>query len=252
LLSAVLLHVLFFRAFKAQSPQASKQPGTRSEPDCVLLSPDRQGWYWEKELRAWCKIADPTLLSLPNETLGFSSVRHQGKIEYYTGAPVFLPQVPLASEASVPELPVNLGLEVSEAIRKTWPIRPPQMPLALPPSRLPETVLWRLSDGTPLKDLPNYSKEQVLEVVKTLPPAGATRIEVVKSWRLLRFRVVQSCGNRDLDMLALGDLKEKLQPLSTGSERALSAELESLLPMVDGESHTVEVEWRLSLSQEKV
>ena len=244
LLVTLFLHTAFLYGFKAR-PHGRPQPLHETQPDCVFLSAPGAGAEWEGEIRAWCKLADPTLLSLPNESLGFSRVRRQERVLPYSDVPpyeyssAFTPERPLP-ELALAEDPRPLADEISG----TWESFPAPVPPDPVATALPEGIIWRLPDGTVLDGMPALPEDDVRVAMAEKMPTAPTRIEVCRDARRLRVRVRRPSGSPQLDLLLLRVVTQAVGRLDRQEARGEPAE-GVLYPSGTGDIRTAEVEWRL-------
>ena len=255
LLGTLLLHAMLFYAFRGSTaPDVRIAP--RNAPECVWVSP-AASQTWEKEIYAWCLLADPTLLSLPDERYGFARVRRGERVLPHRSTPAF--EVPDETEETAAFPPLRLSppaLDVANALANRWPAA--ELPALEPPrlARLPEGVLWRFPDGTVLSGVPELDMDEVVAALRegplpTCPTGiGLARAEAGPTVGLGqtgapgRVRVLQQCSNQRLDDLLVRTLRRALARLDQDSATVATGKDASCFPTPGG-SIAFEVEWRL-------
>ena len=244
LLLALFFHVAFLYAFRIRPHARPDWPSTDS-PECVFLSPPGEASEWEQEIRAWCELADPTLLSLPNESRGFSRVRRRERVLPYSGVPPYEYASAFAQERALAELPLSDEPRPMEAeVSRTWQGTPAPVPPEPPAKPLPDGIVWRLPGGTVLSGMPELPEEDVRAASAVTPPKAPTRLEVTRDQRRLRIRVRKPCGSPRLDLLLLKAVTREVRRLERQEELGKPA-AGILYPPAPGDVRTVEVEWRL-------
>ncbi len=268
LLGTLLLYCVFSYAFRIAPPE-SRQVTVAEEPDCILLTPlsmissrSPEG-AWEREVHAWCLLADPTLMSLPNDRVGFGSVRSGERILPNTPIPLYECPVALDEETLPRSDPLFAELpSITDEIRGKWDAVKPQVPPAVPMLPLPRGVHWRWRDGRLLNDTPEIELAAAQAALRRGErPVGPTVVEVDRSGEarhvgelgrihtregeFARVRVRETCGNTLLDELVVVALRAKLlsQYRRSTEEGEPVAERE-YLPQ-PGKTLTFAVEWRL-------
>jgi len=241
ILLTIAMHVALFYGFRMRQVAPGSELASRHEPRTVLLSPPTGGHRWEQDLHAWSRIADPTLLSLPNERYGFSRIRRDERERPVSPPPAYpFPTKPIA-ERDLPlihlaHLPDSLG----DTIRRNWALPNPTLPPPPEPAVLPEGVIWRLADGTPLARQPEVPLESLAQRLSEEPADRPTQIDLSRPGQRLRVRVRHSCGNAALDIAAVKALAGELRhcELSDTPDQA-----PTYLP-AGTETVQIEVEWR--------
>ena len=244
LLLALFFHVAFLYAFRIRPHGRPQRPSTAT-PDCVFLSPPGEALEWEREIRAWCELADPTLLSLPNESRGFSRVRREERVLPYSDVPPYEYASAFAPERTFAELSLSDEPRPMEAeVSRAWQATPAPVPPEPPTKPLPDGIVWRLPDGTVLAGMPELPEDDVREASKATAPEAPTRVEITRDQRRLRIRVRRPCGSPELDLLLLKAVTREVRRLERQEE--LGKTVASVLyPSASGDVRTVEVEWRL-------
>ena len=242
-LGVLLLHVAFFYLFRVQSGGGREVPAD-TIPDCVFVSPLADAAAWEKELRAWCFLADPSLFTLPDEERGFSSVRETEHTLPMTEPPVFQPALKLAEERPFPQILLAPGLPpFDREISEKWTYARPPLPEVPPTVRLPQGVFWRFTDGTRLTDLPAPDNAEARKTTSEGgAPTASTLLEISFASSLPRVLVRRSCGNRLLDQMAVRELRKAV--LKREEVALQNGPAVSWFPAA-GQRSAFEVEWRL-------
>lgn len=216
---------------------------------CVLVpasAPENAG-RWAENLYEWARLRDPTLLVLPNESRGFSKVRHRDLEIAPAEVPAYEFQVEAMAEK--PHSPIAItGPEtpLTEKLLAAWrSTRPARLePVIIQP--FARGIFWRFHDGRPLTNPPDVSMDAVRSALNEAGfPKYPTSIRVsrLEASPTARVRVLQSCGNPVLDNLAVRAVRQavgrlELQERTPGAPR----EHPGFLPDVGG-SMEFEVEW---------
>ena len=251
LLLSLLVHAALFCCLKIEKrPRNNALANTM--PDCVLLSPysEKARWTgWERELRAWRVLADPTLFTVSDEELGFGYVRRGERELPATEVPAFRYQVSLSEDTPFAAFSLAVPLPgLSNEISAKWRAAPPPLPSAPPVTPLPKgEVIWRLPDGTLLSDVPALNKDELDQALASAGPGDSpTVIEVNRETDLVRIRVRESCGNPGLDRLLVKTLRKCV--IRIRNQKTQPSEQSSVFGdcfPAEGQSRTFEVDWRL-------
>jgi len=252
LLTTLLLHAGLLYGFKVQTC-VGRHVAAVSEPDCILVSPatelpQRPGPRdWEKQIHAWCFLADPTLMTLPDDTVGFGEVRRNERSLPVTEAPVFQCTVALIEERQLDELTLSSALaSVDHEVSAKWPLAELPRRETPPTCRLPDGLLWRLADGTVLRDVPDVAEEDVREALaEGSSPSEASRIEIDRTGEFGRIHVRRGCGNPRLDLLLVRALRKRMFRSEFQGESATAKASSDCIPAL-GKQSAFEVEWRLA------
>jgi len=243
---AVLFHAFFVFAFRS-IPFSAPKPYVETGPLCALLPPREQARGIMRDLWVWTDLADPTLLSLPNERYGFSRMLNTRPRPPYSGIPGYLPLFFYTPESPVEEPPPL----------PRWPSLPDQLALSWQPhaapvpadpdlGALPRGALWRFPDGRIVTDGPTVSPEQIRAATQDLDiqEAHAARIEIIRKINRLRVIVRRTSGSPQLDRLAAAVLIRTGGLILRRIEAGREQHVPSWLPDEDG-ARTIEFEWRL-------
>ncbi|MBR6059211.1 MAG: hypothetical protein IKP58_13670 [Victivallales bacterium] len=163
-----------------------------------------------KAIYAWTEINDPTLLILPNAKLGFSQfVPPTQPIDKKEVEPIKEERAELPPPPS-PNIPLSIDVASLEQLisanwNKTTTITLPTAPPIIPP----HGVFWRSEDGRLLKNPPESDVNQQTLAIGHGIPEQTTTIEIAPSSLLPTPRVIvrRSCGNAELDMVALNAVR---------------------------------------------
>lgn len=245
LCGALLLHVpfLLFRLGPAAPPDSPRNHRPRSVfiPSAAPHTPS------EKELLAWVQLADPTLLSLPDPAVGFSAPLLAPAPHAYTERVTPAPTATQIAERTFapPDPPPTRSLEAD--LTRQWPVRIPATPEPPAIPALPAAVLWRFADGALLRGMGELPAADLRLALRTGAPRQPTRFRVeLPLGAPARVRLQASCGNSDLDRLALQRLGPRVLTWEQDvGRRELSPETEPFT-LDPGRSRVVEVEWRLA------
>ena len=225
LLGAVALHVPF--AFMSGNPPPPRQELDFGETTQAISLPPPSDNLPEsiRAIYNWTEINDPTLLILPNHRLGFDHFIPQNE-------PIEKKTVPPIEEArnnipSPPVLSVPLDIDVSslaQMITDTWNDKT-ELTLPLAQANIPARgVFWRSENGRLLANPPENDLQRQALALSHGEPTQTTAIEIAPSPLLPLPRVVvrRSCGNAELDMVALDAVRLTLSkagplPLTPGA-----------------------------------
>ncbi len=247
ILATLLIHLALFYSFKMLPPSES-QKVSAPEPDCILLSPlaETNKALWEKNLLAWYFLADPTLITLPDDQLGFGVVRNGERIIPLRHTPRFEYTVKLSEEKGQPNFALARHLApVEPEISDKWSAAGPRMPEAPTVTPLPAGIVWRFPDGMRLPDAPQLDSDKIKTAIQTAkPPLRPTLIEVNQEATFTRVRIRQPSGNLLLDQLAVKQLKQEISRIKRRNHYQQKTETRSYLPK-KGQTRCFEVEWRL-------
>lgn len=173
----------------------------------------------------WTEINDPTLLILPNHRLGFDHfVPKTEPIEKQSVPPI---EEARNNIAPPPVLSVPLDIDVStlaQLISDNWNDKTEiSLPLAQPISPV-HGVFWHSENGRLLLTPPENDAQRQALALSHGVPTQTTAIEIAPSPLLPMPRVIvrRSCGNAELDMLALDAVRLTLAkagplPLTPGA-----------------------------------
>lgn len=258
MLGSLAVHAAMFYGFKPRT-FATAVAAQSPSPTCVLVSPLDASRNWERELYAWCFLADPTVLSLPDERFGFSDLRRGERILPLTAVSAYAePAIPIVTDA-FPEFAPVIPFEpfaTAAGAKTTAP------PVAIPEPEavvaLPTAILWRQADGTGMTPPPGWDPDAARAVLRGEPlPSTVTCLEIDREppfdrrLECARVRIVQSSGNVAADLLAVRSVQTSLFQ----AERARDADddPEPAAPWLPhpGQRQRVEVEWRLAASPEE-
>jgi hypothetical protein len=203
---------------------------------------------WEQTLHIWTRLADPTLLVLPDEELGFSQVRDEPRPMPETPVPEYLLVVKLADEAEQPVIRLAEPYRgLPDEMRLRWSLAKPESwehPALVP---LPRTLVWHRPDGQVMQNMPTLDAGSIREAIKAGGDARyPTRVEVFasSSERPGRVRVRRSSGNTLLDMLVVAALRQAIGRYERDA-RFFGLESRPMYLPEPGGSAFLEIEWSL-------
>ena len=216
---------------------------TETGPECVMAGNGGIQHQWERELKVWSLMQDPTIMTLPNYELGFSSVLDDAGPLPCLPVPPYELAVALAAEKPVKKLTLAVTTpSLIEAIRATWPRREPDAE-AVTAAELPKTLIWRTMDGQVIEAPPPVAAKALSEALTQGTPVRPTRIAITRLGTLASPRLQASCGVARLDQLALAMIGSRLSKLEGRAETDASAGPDPFFPAIGGR-RVVEVEWR--------
>jgi hypothetical protein len=199
---------------------------------------------WEDEIYKWTVLANPSLLSLPHLQLGFSQFRLETHPRFFTEVPAFTLEIePVAEQSNtpLPFTPARLPLE--QEIPRSWPLTSISQPTQTQQA-LPNTVIWRQADGALLMHMPKLPEAKLNAALAAVPPTGLTAIQISRSNGMVRVRLIRSCGNRELDALALAAVGQNVTRFE-GLERSFGKPEASLFFPPAENPTNIQVEWRM-------
>ena len=241
----VFLHAILFYGFSL-TPRPVPNRLRLYGPTCALLRTPKRARRWERSLWAWSRIADPTLLALPNERLGFSRVRKEKRVLPYTEIPAYRYVTTYLPETVVRPTPLaSPPPPLEKAVSLTWTDRLPPVPADPPLGSAPTRILWHFPDGRVIDDAPALP-ETILELALAKgKPTAPTGIAVIRSENRLRVAIRASCGNVDLDRMAYDALVRAAGEYQRRQSAGGAAGTASWFPG-PGQNVLIEIEWRLA------
>ncbi len=217
-------------------------------PESIMIAADDEASPLTERILAWSRIGDPTVATQPNPELGLSILHQYPPPSFFVEPPSLEIALPTEDiEVATPAPPRLRDLAQVREWREWLPPLPAAQPFPQP--ALPRHLIWRWPDGRAVENPPRIDLEEVREKAGGNPPRQPTVLEIAASSELPRFFVRQSCGNPDLDQLALRKLQEYFYgrlPAAPDSPPEASAELR--LPPLDSWLR-LEIEWRLALPE---
>lgn len=240
---AIILHVPFLLV-KARNGNAQNQQNDQfvNHSPRAFLFPPRNAKNLDKYILAiyeWADFDDPTVIIHPNPDYGFTKFIPKTPPQEV----IPLPEVePPRTEKSFPDIPdKNLETKArstAENIQASWN---KDTHLNLPaPQRIvrPRGVFWTTEYGSKLINPPKLDEEkQNLALLKGVPKS-VTKIEVDPNPNLPLKRIIlrESCGNKDLDLLAVEAVRNALE---NAGDKPLLPGFSPTQPV------TLVVDWRL-------
>ncbi len=258
LAGTLLLAALVWFGFRLEPVSASPPAHAESKGSShFVASPGHPGGIaeWERMLHTWARLADPTLLVLPDEELGFSRVRQTPRHLPATPLPEYRFLVVLAEE--VPQPAIRLAAprqELPDELRQRWSVAPPETQEFPPVVPLPRTIVWHRPDGQVLAEMPELDLDTVRRAIaEGGHPRYPTRLEILAGDSAFptRIRVRRPSGNTALDLHAVAVLQRDVGRL----ERRLRFGQEESRPVYlppPGGSAIIEIEWSLFPAERKV
>lgn len=247
---ALLLHLMFFFLFKTVPHDESTVTSRQLEPKLSILKYGEQASAQEKHLIEELRYNDPTLLTLPNEINGFSYLLSDRKKRIYTPAQPYRFQVPEENESSLHTQPLTIrSVSMAEALSSDWPRTFIAEKQSYIPKSLPNQVIWHLSNGEVLDNMPLPEQERIAQAAATL--TGPTVVRMIRNASFTRISLEKSCGESDLDQHVVSTLYSLTRRMPGNSvASAPDSAIKPRLPY-EGQSLVVEVEWRLAASRKE-
>lgn len=176
---------------------------------------------WQARVLAWADLRDPTVLSLPHPTRGFSGVRaneferpvQDVVMAHFVFEAEELPRMAAFAPQTVPVL-------LHEEIVRQTRLAPPTVPSAGKRTVRPTGILWLDKDGAEQADIPPLVLPDPVDM-EPQSITGDTVLNVRSDGKMLRVRIVRSCGSAALDGLALQHVRSdvlKRDPVPLGTE----------------------------------
>jgi hypothetical protein len=225
LLAAVAIHVPFAFMNGNPPPEPPELDFGETTQAISLPPPDENQPETIQAIYNWTEINDPTLLILPNHRLGFGHfVPKTEPIEKQSVPPI---EDARNNIAPPPVLSVPLDIDVStlaQLIANNWNDKTEiSLPMAQP-STPAHGVFWHSENGRLLLTPPENDAQRQALALSHGVPTQTTAIEIAPSPLLPMPRVIvrRSCGNAELDMLALDAVRLTLAkagplPLTPGA-----------------------------------
>ncbi len=215
-----------------------------------VASPGQPGGIaeWERMLHIWARLADPTLLVLPDEELGFSRVRQTPRHLPESPLPEYRFTIVLAAEAPQPEIRLAAPRqELPDELRQRWLVAPPETREYPPVAPLPRSIVWHRPDGQVLAAMPELDIGTVRRAIaEGGHPRYPTRLEIQAGDSAFptRIRVRRPSGNTALDLHAVAVLQRDVGLMERRQRFGLEAGRPLYLPPPGG-SAIIEIEWSL-------
>ncbi|MDX9981193.1 MAG: hypothetical protein RBU25_14300 [Lentisphaeria bacterium] len=251
LAGTLLLALLVWFGFRlepvpALSPASAETKGSSH----FVASPGQSGGIaeWERILHTWARLADPTLLVLPDEELGFSRVRQTPRHLPETPPPEYRFAVVLAAET--PQAEIRLAAprqELPDELRQRWLVAPPETREYPPVVPLPRAIVWHRPDGQVLAAMPELDIDTVRRAIaEGGHPRYPTRLEVQAGDSAFptRIRVRRPSGNTALDLHAVAVLQRAVGFMERRQRFGQEDTPPAYLPPPGG-SVIIEIEWSL-------
>ena len=214
LLITLLFHLVLLFGFRQDGEKPMEETAVYRR--ISMLPAGGRGEMTYAHLAAWLEYNDPTMIAKPNERYGYSGLTalHGWRDNRIVVGP--------EAEARQPDfvLPLRRKAEADHAglTMNDWlaaycnaPGRTAVTPVSLPFPRVFNSSgkeLWRgIFDG---------SEAELSREINRLPPVGGTVLELGNgsSDRLPRYQIRSSCGNRQLDLLALRKVMSRGEKIS--------------------------------------
>lgn len=201
-------------------PRAADKKATRSLATITMLPIERTpAFNWQRNLIASLDLLDPTIMSLPNATFGFSGARSlEDELPVQAPPPVEFTfrqsTVPSPPEIAIaPPPPSSAPLLIEEDLNAFWAAKaaqkaPPMEPL----------VYWTDDSGTAVPRMPDIDLAAIANGDAPMITSGPTRLRVLSQAASMRVRIVQSCGQPALDQLAVRQLRNYLVIMAAKGE----------------------------------
>ena len=172
----------------------------------------------------WLEYGDPTLISKPSQKHGFSSVYHLSGLrapepDLGYGILQSQPKMKMSSFEEIKFEKEPLGTELSK-VSNYKPAPVPPVLFKIQKKNPPEYPCWRKDDGENLPQL-FTNADEVRKKIQTLHPEGKTVLNVTfySSEFQPRPKVFVSCGNKELDSMAVDALIAKTALLSSSDRK---------------------------------
>ena len=203
-------YALLFSLFKFEiKAKATKDKSYRHLADVIMLPIEKNpSLPWQKNLIAALDLLDPTIMSLPNTSYGFSNVRN---LEFERPIRPLAPyNIQIEFQSTLQHKPLQFTAPIDDLlhainINNRLEIGPISNDESSDPPLKP-SVYWTDIDGNILDHLPPISVSDVIKGEEQRITSGPTPLQVVFSDNLVRVRLQGSCGDPQLDQIALTNL----------------------------------------------
>lgn len=218
---AVSCYVAGAALFKVDNgPRAADKKATRSLATITMLPIERTpAFNWQRNLIASLDLLDPTIMSLPNATFGFSGARSlEDELPIQDPSPVEF-TFRQSTNPSPPEIaitpppPSSAPLLIEEDLNAAWATQATQEPPPMEPR-----VYWTDDSGTAVPRMPDLDLGAIAAGDTPIVTSGPTRLRVLSQVASVRVRIVQSCGQPALDQLAVRQLRNYLAIMAAKGE----------------------------------
>ena len=238
-------HALLFVLFRFETPEkGAEDQNIRHLANVTMLPIEKNpALPWQANLIASLELLDPTVLSLPNTSYGFSNVRSLeferpfSEITAYDMAVELTPAPPFS--------PIQIGDPVDDLIHAVN--SKSRLEIASdfhdvsPPTRVGSNIYWTNADGTILDRLPSVSLSKETDDDKQLITSGPTQLQVILVETLVRVRLLGSCGNPQLDEIAVKTLRRYFLAEQSKSTTDVKTNYE-----LDGGNSVIYAHWRFA------
>lgn len=248
LLAAVVIHYGLTAALRF-APDKDEKRRARKDPIVTTITGRGNLQIWEPELIAWADVVDPTLISLPHTTLGFSSVRLGKTHRVDIAIPGYKPEIKEVNHENPGGLDFALSGFNFEDL-STPPLQMPRLPVKAPiPNPVPQRVIWRTGQGKTIPHMLRHLPDDIQKQVDPEALTGPTVIEIRNMRNFVCIRLLQSSGSHELDRFAtrLIGKKTAVAEATKISPQVIAAN--PFIPAPDN-TQTIEVEWRLAVKTE--
>lgn len=248
LLVAVIIHYGLTAALRF-APGEDEKSSARKEPIVTTITNRGNLQIWEPELIAWAEVVDPTLISLPHTTLGFSSVRLGNTRRLDVSIPGYKHRINEVNYKIRGALDFDLsGFNLEDL--STPPLQMPKLPVKAPsPNPVPQRVIWRTGQGQTIPRMLRHLPGDIQKKVKPESLTGPTVIEIRNMRNFVRIRLLQSSGSSALDRFATRLIGKKTAVAEAGKISAEDIAANPFIPAPD-KTKTIEIEWRLAVKTE--
>ena len=195
IMCAIFFHLFLAFGFAYKEDKEPVQAGTPVANYMINLSDSSSG---TTRLKAWLQYNDPSLFIKPSRKFGFSSVSHNLRMS----------RLPGDMKTSTPK-PYDAKLNAGPGIKPTI-IRPPGSLAGYVLTAPPSTQTKRLSNPSRFPALLDEKNKVLLYpkgkiALSVDPPLNQTSLKIyaVSDKLFSRVVLVRSCGNSDLDRIAI-------------------------------------------------
>ncbi len=172
----------------------------------------------------WLEYGDPTLISKPNQKHGFSSVYcvsglRSPEPDLSYGIPQSQTKTRISKFEEIRLDKESLGMELSK-VSNYKPAAVPPSPFKIQKKEQPEYPCWRKDNGETLPQL-FANADEIRKKIQTLRPEGKTVLKVnfYSNEFQPRPKIHVSCGNRELDSIAVDALIAKTALLPSSDRK---------------------------------
>ncbi len=203
------IYFILFTGFKLAPGETALTKPVRELADVTMLPIEPNAPFrWQRNLIATLELLDPTIMSLPNTSYGFSRIRNLEFERPLEPLPSYEFDIQLQDQAPAGEIyfiePVGDVLESFNHERLTK--LDSKLQVSSKPSPIAPDVYWTDQNGAVQTDLAHMSLADIVSDETAFTTTGPTVVSLSSRNELVRVRLIKSCGNPILDQRAVDHL----------------------------------------------